>query len=69
MDDKIESCPHCGATHESLDKRNGKGVYVYLNAPSSDVDAWPHVVCLECGGAAPSITIWNKRCQCQQEEK
>ena len=54
------ACPHCGATQDDLDKRNGKGIYAYLNAPSSDIQPWLHVVCLECGGSAPSIEAWNR---------
>jgi hypothetical protein len=57
----LQPCPFCGATHEALDKANGKGVYAYENAPSSDMQTWLHVVCLECGGAAPSVKAWNAR--------
>ncbi len=55
----IRDCPHCGATHAALDKQKRKGIYVYNNAPSSDMEQWPHVVCLECGCGAASIGAWN----------
>jgi ribosomal protein L32 len=54
-------CPHCGATPEALDKRNGKGVYAYSNAPSSDIKPLMHVACLECGSGSPSVKVWNSR--------
>ena len=55
------ACPHCGATAEALDKGNGKGVYAYTDAPSSDIEPWMHVACLECGSGSPSVKVWNSR--------
>ncbi len=55
------ACPHCGATAEALDKSNGKGVYAYMSAPSSDIELWLHVACLECGSGSPSVLVWNSR--------
>ena len=58
---KLLDCPHCGATQNSLDKGNGKGIYAYHDAPSSDIQTWIHVACLECGSGSPSIETWNLR--------
>ena len=58
---KLLDCPHCGAKSDSLDKRNGKGVYAYQNAPSSDIQPWMHVACLECGSGSSSVETWNRR--------
>jgi hypothetical protein len=55
------ACPYCGATAEALDKRNGKGVYAYMGSPSSDIEPWMHVACLECGSGSPSAKVWNSR--------
>ena len=54
-------CPHCGASPDALDKRTGKGVYAYMNAPHSDTQQWLHVACLECGSGSPSVQTWNRR--------
>lgn len=58
---EILPCPHCGATPERVDDNTGMGVRVYMNAPSSDEQPWPHVACLECGSGSPSIEAWNQR--------
>jgi hypothetical protein len=58
---EILPCPHCGATPDRLDDNTGMGVRVYMNAPSSDEQPWPHVACLECGSGSPSIDTWNQR--------
>lgn len=58
---EILPCPHCGATPDRLDDNTGMGVRVYMNAPSSDEQPWPHVACLECGSGSPSIETWNQR--------
>ncbi len=58
---EILPCPHCGATPDRLDDNTGMGVRVYMNAPSSDEQPWPHVACLECGSGSSSIETWNQR--------
>jgi len=58
---KVKACPHCGERVEDLDKRMGRGVLVYKDAPASDWTPWDHVACLLCGSGSPSIEVWNQR--------
>ena len=57
----IADCPHCGAKARNLNKRKGRGVYVYNDTPNGDCKPWPHVACLVCGSGSPSLTVWNRR--------
>lgn len=49
---KLHDCPFCNSSH----------LYIYENAPSSDAEATPHVVCLECGAGHSTVEKWNTRC-------
>lgn len=44
-------CPFCGSAN----------LRVYQNAPASDMRAWPHVACLNCGTGQTTIEKWNTR--------
>ena len=44
-------CPFCGSAN----------LHVFQNAPSSDMEPWPHVACLECGTGQSTIAKWNTR--------
>ena len=61
MGSAFPDCPFCGATADALDKRNGKGVYAYMNAPGKSHESTMHVACLECGSGSPSIEVWSRR--------
>lgn len=60
----LKPCPFCGAKYEGAiagDRKINKGLYVYDNAPSSDMQQWAHVCCLDCGAGQNSIRKWNMR--------
>lgn len=48
----LQDCPFCNSSH----------LYIYENAPASDLKTWPHVVCLTCGAGHSSVEKWNTRC-------
>lgn len=61
MSDELLPCPFCGDTSDMLNKKNGRGLYCYANAPSSDMQTWKHVCCLNCGAGHSSVDKWNTR--------
>lgn len=50
-DARLLPCPFCGS----------EDLLVYMNAPSSDCQPWPHVACLCCGTGQSTIEKWNRR--------
>lgn len=61
----LKKCPFCGSKWEGvlpgITSTRMRGLYVYDNAPSSDIKPWAHVVCLDCGAGQNSIAKWNSR--------
>lgn len=47
----LQPCPFCASDF----------LYIYGNAPSSDLQTWPHVVCMGCGAGHTSVEKWNTR--------
>lgn len=61
---ELKPCPFCGSVWDGAivgDSSIKTGLYVYDNAPSSDMRGWAHVVCLTCGCGQNSVRKWNTR--------